>query len=73
MKIGDSRELPIAFVNAVLAGPVQRVEVSRMNAQHEVDAHYMLFINGKKNKLLDLLKTTRAKKAVWNPPQQGIL
>lgn len=48
VKIGDSRELPIAFVNAVLAGPVQRVEVSRMNAQHEVGAHYMLFINGKK-------------------------
>ena len=48
MKIGDSRELPIAFVNAVLAGPVQRVEVSRINAQHEVGAHYMLFINGKK-------------------------
>lgn len=69
MKIGGSRELPIAFVNAVFAGPVQRVEVSRMNAQHEVGTHYMLFIDGKKKKLLDLLKTTRAEKAVWNPPQ----
>lgn len=48
VKIGGNRELPIAFVNAILAGPVQRVEVGRMNAQHEVGAHYMLFINGKK-------------------------
>ena len=73
VKIGGSRELPIAFVNAILAGPVQRVEISRMNAQHEVGAHYMLFIDGKTNKLLDLLKTTRVEKAVWNPPQRGIL
>ena len=73
VKIGGSRELPIAFVNAILAGPVQRVEISRMNAQHEVGAHYMLFIDGKINKLLDLLKTTRVEKAVWNPPQRGIL
>lgn len=48
MKIGGNRELPIAFVNAILAGPVQRVEVGRMNAQREVGAHYMLFIDGKK-------------------------